>query len=115
MPVALGSLEWLTPATPEAAPLFVSPRIPFAKPPEVPVLVAWIAAVPVLLLLTLSLPAIVMAPLLWLIIESLTLALPPLLEKRGTKPVLQAALPAHRISFGCSAAGWTLWLLPLLA
>ena len=38
-------------------------------------------------LVTDSVPAIAMFVPLWLTIESVTLALPPLLEKRGTNPV----------------------------
>src|ERR1700736_5649043 len=51
----------------------------------------------------LSLPPIVTVEPLWLMIELLTLALPPLLEKSGTKLVLQAVPDKQMISFACSA------------
>jgi hypothetical protein len=58
----------------------------------------------------LSLPPMVTVEPLWLMIELLTLALPPLLEKSGTKLVLQAVPDKQMISFACSANlrnGWT--------
>jgi hypothetical protein len=95
------------PATPDAVPLVVTPSTP-SEPALVPWLVPTIAAPepfvaptkppvinPEALMLPLtdsspviaSLPLMVSVEPLCLTIESVTLALPPLLEKRGTKPV----------------------------
>src|ERR1700730_12224193 len=78
-----------------------APTLPFAftlplasrSPPDLMVPVA------------VSLPAIFTAPPFWVTIESVTLALPPLLAKSGTNPVLQAVPEEHTISFSCSASG----------
>src|SRR6202022_2010077 len=98
------------PATPEAVPLLVTPSTPSetAFVPELwPVKAGLLAE-----LVTVSRPATEIAPALCVMIELFTLALPPLLEKSGTKPVLQAVPDKQTISFACSARD-PCWL-PLL-
>src|SRR5258708_5936929 len=98
-------LPLFTPATPEAVPLLVTPSTPF-EVPEVPVLVPSIAGV-LAELMTLALPVTLTVVPLCVTMESVTLALPPFEEKRGTKPDLQPVAEVQTISFACSTGGGT--------